>query len=688
MLSGPLEPGSCRALRRGVRRPSEGSEESPAPISSCVRSSPDVLRLLALFLVTGWAATRAARLELDVENRSMRSAHGSEARAEERRELLFGHDATLVLLLAPRRAGEEAPASAIEAWTEGLGQHAGVGQVLALPDEHPDETLLALMLVPDGSGGVASVLASVIAMARATTPATHELFVSGSPAGEAAIAAALDEEQRRIVPLVAGVLLGLLLLVYRSPALAVGAMLPALGGIAWTGALQQALGQAVNPVTALLPPVLLAVGVAGSVHLVDAYLEARARGSEPGRASREAARAVRSPALACAATTVAGFLALWSSPIPAIERFGGLAAAGVLATAGLAFAALPAWLRLCAGSPRLIARAAGHGPWRWASAGLARGLARFAPGLALLTLVGALFLGWAWTRLTVDTDPLRILPRHHPFRMATERIGARLGGTETFDLLLEPPAPPGGFLGLLALQQDVLALAGVAGPGGPPRLDPGGTGLVTALLEPAGSTAREATFAAAEGLARERGWSAVHATGSAVRVARDSGAIARGEINGLLATFLALGPCIWFGLRSRRLTLLGLAANALPCLALHGGLALAGRPLSVASAMIGSVILGLVVDDAIYFLHGFRAASREAHPRLAVARALQHSGRAISVTTLVLALAFLAGLTGELSTTREFGLLASGSILAAWVANLLLLPAFLLARRRAPSTLV
>lgn len=646
------------------------------------RPLPDALLLTALFLATGWAALRAARLELDVENRSMRSAHSTEAQAEQRREQLFGHDATLVLLSTPRR-GDEDDSPGPESLADALRGRPGVGQVLALPDEHPGEQLLALTLVPDGTGAVARALDDAVAAARAATPATHELYVSGSPAGEAAISAALDQEQRRIVPLVAGVLFVLLLLVYRSPALALGAMLPALGGIAWTGALQQALGQAVNPVTALLPPVLLAVGVAGSVHLVDAYLAARARGLEPGPASREAARAVRAPALGCAATTVAGFLALWSSPIPAIDRFGGLAAAGVVATYALAFAALPAWLRLCAGSARLRARAAGHGPWRPLSAVLARGLARFAPLLVLLTLGGALFLAQAWTRLTVDTDPLRILPAHHPFRVATERIGARLGGTETFDLLLEPPGPSGGLLGLLALQQDVLALEGVAGPGGPPRLDAGGTGLVTALLEPAGSTAREATFAAAEELARERGWSRAQATGSAVRVARDSGAIARGEIYGLLATFLALGPCIWLGLRSLRLTLLGLAANALPCLALHGGLALAGKPLSVASAMIGSVILGLVVDDAIYFLHGFREARHTEHPRLAVARTLQHSGRAISVTTLVLALAFLAGLTGELTTTREFGLLASGSILAAWAANLLLLPAFLLMQRPA-----
>lgn len=651
-----------------------------------MRNASDLLLLAVLGLATGWAALRSARLELDVENRSMRSQGSTEARAETRRAELFGNDATLVLLLEPLAPGTEEDEDEREEWVAGLSARPEVGELIPLADERAGETLLALTLVPAVDGSVGASLATLVAAAEESAPRTHRLSISGSPAGEAAIAAALDAEQRRIVPLVAAVLFVLLLAVYRSPALALGALLPALGGIAWTGALQQALGQPVNPVTALLPPVLLAVGVAGSVHLVDAYLEGRARGAHPGMATRAAVRAVLTPAIGCAATTVAGFLALLVSPIPAIQRFGVLAALGVVATALLTFAALPPWLRLCARPDRLARRAAGHGGWRWLSPGLAKGLARAAPAVGVLALIAALFLGWAWTRLTVDTDPLRILPAHHPFRVATERIGARLGGTETFDLLLDPPGPAGGLLGLLGLQQGVLALDGVAGPGGPPRLAEDGTGLITALLEPAGSTARERTFLEAEELARTRGWSAAHATGSAVRVARDSGAIARGEIYGLAATFLALGPCIWIGLRSHRLTLAGLAANAMPCLLMHGGLALAGRPLSVASAMIGSVILGLVVDDAIYFLHGYRAERGRAQPRLAIARTLQVSGRAMTVTSLVLALGFLAGLCGELATTREFGLLASTTILAALGANLFLLPALLLVRYRARGT--
>jgi hypothetical protein len=105
--------------------------------------------------------------------------------------------------------------------------------------------------------------------------------------------------------------------------------------------------------------------------------------------------------------------------------------------------------------------------------------------------------------------------RTHPFRIATDHIGRRLGGTETFDLLLEPPSPAGGLPALLALQQRLTTLDGVVGPAGVPRRTADGSALVSALLRPAGTTAREATFDAAEELARALGWKEAHATGMA-----------------------------------------------------------------------------------------------------------------------------------------------------------------------------
>src|SRR5688572_19214889 len=175
------------------------------PEFRAVLASPrtDLLLLIALLAASAWAGWRSSKLELDVENRSMRSTGRDEARADEERERLFGHDATLVLLLEAG-APEEADGAALDGWVDGLRQRA-VDQCLVLPGGE-SERLVALTLGRDASGGVAGSLEDVVEAARSSAPPAHVLRVSGTPAGEAAIASALDEEQRRIVPLVGAVL--------------------------------------------------------------------------------------------------------------------------------------------------------------------------------------------------------------------------------------------------------------------------------------------------------------------------------------------------------------------------------------------------------------------------------------------------------------------------------------------------
>ena len=135
-----------------------------------------------------------------------------------------------------------------------------------------------------------------------------------------------------------------------------------------------------------------------------------------------------------------------------------------------------------------------------------------------------------------------------------------------------------------------------------------------------------------------------------------------------------------FGLMIVALGLLGLVPNALPLLLINGGLAAAGAPMTVASTMIGTVMLGLVVDDTIHFLHAFEHTRGERLRR--VARTLLAVRRPIVITTVVLSAGFAVTLIGDLRPTREFGALAVGTLTLAVFADLTLLPALLLGRRR------
>lgn len=637
-------------------------------------------------LVAG--AIARGQLRVDLENRTMKAPDAAEMALEARRTAEFGPDDAVVMLLEPRNpAAAEAGADAdVQAWLDELRTLPAVTGLRTIGVPGQPGAVLAVADVGAGGadGARAAAVRQLAELARARAPATHALRVSGQLLGEIAIAEALVAEQRRIVPVILGGLLALLLLAWRSAALAVGALLPALAGILALTVLQAALDLPIDPASALLAPVLLTVGVAGSVHLIEAWRRRLRAGADHVAASHGALRDLRKPALLAVATTIAGFAGLLPSPVPAVARFGMLAAVGCALCAGIALLALPPWLRLLGGpSARRVARRPTQ-PWRLAGPGTAVLVRNHAAAVSAVALLATVLAGVAIAHVRVDTEPLRILAPRDPVRRDAERIGAVIGGTEVFDLLVEGRDPALAGLRSLTLQAQVTALAGVVAPTGAVRTAPSGSRLFSFLLAPGGTTQRERVFTAAEDAARELGFRDVHATGAAVRVARDSTALVRGQLRGLAFTLGFLWLAMLLGFRSLRLATLGLLPNILPCLLLYGALGLFGIPLSVGTAMVGSVMLGLVVDDTIHFLHGYREARVSGGGRTtAIARALLRCGRALTISSVVLAAGFATGLLGELQTTREFAALAAGTIVAAWFADVIVLPAILLVGRRA-----
>ena len=118
--------------------------------------------------------------------------------------------------------------------------------------------------------------------------------------------------------------------------------------------------------------------------------------------------------------------------------------------------------------------------------------------------------------------------------------------------------------------------------------------------------------------------------------------------------------------------------NALPLIMLAGYVALAWDAMDSDTMMIGMLAIGIGVDDTIHFLMRFRLESMKTDDRtVALRRTFDYAGRAILMTTVILALGFLPlGLSGYL-TTRMFGTLLPAVLVVALVADLLLLPALI-----------
>jgi len=158
--------------------------------------------------------------------------------------------------------------------------------------------------------------------------------------------------------------------------------------------------------------------------------------------------------------------------------------------------------------------------------------------------------------------------------------------------------------------------------------------------------------------------------------------VVESQIRGFAFAFLTVFGIIALAFRSARIALLALPSNLLPLLLIAGAMGAAGIRLDAATVTIATVVLGLVVDDTVHFLHRLREALREARdPQDAVRAAVASAGHAILTTALVMTLGFAVFALSEIRSLLYFGLLIALALASSVLVDLLLIPA-LVARTR------
>jgi predicted RND superfamily exporter protein len=131
-------------------------------------------------------------------------------------------------------------------------------------------------------------------------------------------------------------------------------------------------------------------------------------------------------------------------------------------------------------------------------------------------------------------------------------------------------------------------------------------------------------------------------------------------------------------LRDLKLGLISMLPNLLPIAGLVALMGFLDIPVDVNNLLIGSIAIGIAVDDTIHFLHQFKA-HYDAHGKVdeAIEIAFRHAGRAMVSTSVILVGGFLVMLSGEMASSHTFGILVSCSVVFALLADLMIAPAVL-----------
>lgn len=150
--------------------------------------------------------------------------------------------------------------------------------------------------------------------------------------------------------------------------------------------------------------------------------------------------------------------------------------------------------------------------------------------------------------------------------------------------------------------------------------------------------------------------------------------MAKSYVIALIIISLLMIIIVW----NLKIGLVSMIPNLAPIIFTLGIMGFVGIPLDAFTLLIGSIAIGLVVDDTIHFLDNFNHYFQENNDvKQSIYHTLQTSGQAILYTSLVLSSGFFIYVCSSMKNLFNFGLLTGFTILLALFADFILLPALL-----------
>jgi predicted RND superfamily exporter protein len=150
------------------------------------------------------------------------------------------------------------------------------------------------------------------------------------------------------------------------------------------------------------------------------------------------------------------------------------------------------------------------------------------------------------------------------------------------------------------------------------------------------------------------------------------------SVKSYIIAFSLITIMMMFIMADVRLGLVSMIPNLTPIIMGLSLMYIYNIPLDMFTLLIGSIAIGLAVDDTIHFLHNFKRYYLQSHnATLAVEQTFYTTGKAMVITTIVLSLGFYSYMMGTMESVQNFGFLTGSVIIFALLADLLLAPALM-----------
>ena len=578
-----------------------------------------------------------------------------------------------------------------------------------------------------------AVAKEIIAIVKNYDSPPEKIYITGMSYMNVVLSELMGKDLVILLPLV---ILVIVLVLYFSFWSVRGVLLPLLVVVLstlWTLGLMAIFDVPITIISFILPVILMAIGIAYCIHVLNYYYEVVKTGSDRRTAVIETGLHMTAPVSMTGFTTVAGFLSLVNSFLIPQRQFGVVTAIGVCAAMVLSLVLIPALLSLLKVPERKVKKS-DRGPiTRVLSAIEQLVIRRRRSVLVLSAILFVAFLA-GLPLLQIETSEREFLGDSNPVVEGMELMKRHFSGSEqlmieidtgTTDGLLEPAVlneivALQGFLQEQGVNKTVsiadlvkemnqklhaddatyytipdtprlvsqllffFSLQG--GSLGNMALSDFSAGEVMGLYSMEGSAQRMDLVHEVQTYLDSHFAGSVKAQMVGPTLVQSSlySQIAKSQITSLVTSIIAAGLIVSILMGSLIAGLISLIPLLLTVVINFGVMAYSGTPLNMATLMVSSIAIGIGIDYAIHLISRFR---REVLAGKSMDNALQSTihttGRGIAYNAIALALGFIILLVSSFKGTNSFGLLIAMTMVISALSAFTVIPAILITWRPA-----
>ncbi len=557
-----------------------------------------------------------------------------------------------------------------------------------------------------------------------------KFHMAGAPIEQYEFIRLIHRDQMVFIPIITLILVATTFLIYRSFACMFLSMSIVFTTLIWTLGTISLLGQELNLMTSLLAPVIMIVAVLNATYLINLFFEIRPHHSSLRESVMLTIQQLGLPCLLTHFTATLGFMSLALNNIPAIQSFGLYAALGTIFAYVIEIVLTVVLIPMLPYRPQkvdafdekhffnrvligFLENLEAH--WRWL--------------ILLMTALIIFFSIQGVMKIKVDTNIVKQMKPTLPLAIATKFIDENLTGVYSLGFVIrrkdgEHMVDPDALKRLDRFKDYLESENGIAKVNSITTLvkkinearagdddkyeipekssllklyfkgmaksgDPELWKMISEDFKEVRIEARMRALGTTQGAALEdrirdymdqqmSDFFEYKLTGNVVLLGKISRALFHEQTRSFGFAFASILIVIILIFRSVRLGLLAAIPNLFPILAVYGLMGYMGVELSTATAMIASIVLGLVVDASIQFIYRFE---KEFQHRYHYLQALHHTyrnvGQSMVLSAVILCLGFAASIFASFRITVHFGLLTSLTIFLALLCSLLVLPVFL-----------